>query len=76
MSKPAPDPHVADLAPDADVLTGYDQQHLVTYLRLLDAEAQGADWTEVARSCCASILRKNPSERDASGKATWRAPGG
>jgi hypothetical protein len=25
-------------------LTGYDQQHLVTYLRLLDADAEGADW--------------------------------
>jgi predicted GNAT family N-acyltransferase len=24
-------------------LTGYDQQHLVAYLRLLDADAEGAD---------------------------------
>jgi hypothetical protein len=30
-------------------LTGYDQQHLVTYLRLLDADAEGADWREVAK---------------------------
>jgi hypothetical protein len=30
-------------------LTGYDHQHLVTYLRLLDADAEGADWQEVAR---------------------------
>jgi len=28
------------------VLTAYDEEHLVTYLRLL---AQGADWREVAR---------------------------
>ena len=39
---------VADTAPDAEVLTRYDEQHLVTYLRILDADAEGADWTEVA----------------------------
>jgi hypothetical protein len=30
-------------------LTGYDHGHLVTYLRLLDADAEGADWREVSR---------------------------
>jgi len=30
-------------------LTAYDHEHLVTYLRLLDAEADGADWQDVAR---------------------------
>jgi hypothetical protein len=25
------------------------QKHLVTYLRLLDADAEGADWQEVAK---------------------------
>jgi hypothetical protein len=30
-------------------LTIYDEKHLVTYLRLLDAEAEGADWRDVAR---------------------------
>jgi hypothetical protein len=30
-------------------LTGYDEQHLVTYLRLLDADAEGAEWEEVAK---------------------------
>ena len=49
MPKPPLDPPVADLAPTAVDLTGYDQEHLVTYLRLLDADAEGADWTEVAR---------------------------
>ncbi|MGY8669372.1 DUF2285 domain-containing protein [Bradyrhizobium sp. UFLA05-109] len=43
------DPDVADLAPTDAALTSYDEQHLVTYLRLLDAEADGADWSEVAR---------------------------
>jgi len=43
------DPDVADLAPDGAALTDYDEQHVVTYLRLLDADADGADWQEVAR---------------------------
>jgi hypothetical protein len=30
-------------------LTVYDEEHLITYLRLLDTDAQGADWREVAR---------------------------
>jgi hypothetical protein len=29
-------------------LAGCDQQHLVTYLRLPDADAEGADWQELA----------------------------
>ncbi len=41
--------HVADTAPSDPVLTVYDEQHVITYLRLLDADAQGADWREVAR---------------------------
>lgn len=49
MKQPALDPDVADVAPNKSVLTTYDEQHLVTYWRLLDAEAAGADWKEVAR---------------------------
>ena len=49
MKQPALDPDVADVAPNESVLTTYDGQHLVTYWRLLDAEAAGADWKEVAR---------------------------
>jgi len=49
MPAPPLDPPVANEAPTSDVLTGYDQEHLITYLRLLDAEADQADWTEVAR---------------------------
>ena len=47
MQKPPLDPDVADTAPMDPVLTPYDHEHLVTYLRLLDAD--GADWREVAR---------------------------
>ena len=42
-------PQVADTAPDEPFLTGYDMAHLVTYLRLLDADAEGAAWQEAAR---------------------------
>ena len=47
MQTPPLDPPVSDSAPTDSILTAYDEQHLVTYLRLLDAEAAGADWREV-----------------------------
>ncbi len=43
-----PHPVLADQAPDSPSLTPYDHQHLKTYLRLLDAEADGADWRTAA----------------------------
>ncbi len=49
MQKPPLDPDVADAAPTDLMLTPYDHEHTVTYLRLLDADAEGADWQEVAR---------------------------
>jgi hypothetical protein len=49
MQPPPLDPDVADAAPSDSVLTVYDEQHIVTYLRLLDADAEGADWRDVAR---------------------------
>jgi hypothetical protein len=49
MRMPPLDPDVADIAPSGAILTSYDHEHLVTYLRLLDAEADGADWRDVAR---------------------------
>jgi len=36
-----------DRPPDGARVTSYDERHLVTYIRLLDAEAEGADWREV-----------------------------
>ena len=42
-------PSVDDTAPTEAALTLYDRKHLVTYMRLLDADADGADWKEVAR---------------------------
>jgi hypothetical protein len=49
MRSPPLDPDVADLAPSEPALTPYDQEHLITYLRLLDADAEGADWRDVVR---------------------------
>ncbi len=56
MRKPRLNPAVSDHAPTESMLTDYDHQHLVTYMRLLDAEAEGADWREVARI----VLRIDP----------------
>jgi hypothetical protein len=36
MQKPQLDPDVADTAPTDTALTVYDEEHLITYLRLLD----------------------------------------
>lgn len=40
---------VAECAPSVAEVTPYDQAHARTYLRILDAEAGGAAWEEVAR---------------------------
>jgi hypothetical protein len=49
MKKPPLDPDVADTAPSDALLTVYVEEHIITYLRLQDADAEGADWREVAR---------------------------
>lgn len=49
MQKPPLDPDVADAGPTGQALTHYDEEHLITYLRLLDADAAGADWRKVAK---------------------------
>jgi hypothetical protein len=46
MTKPKLDPDVADVAPNEPALTAYDEQHVVTYMRL-QADSEGADWREV-----------------------------
>ena len=49
MQTPPLDPDAADTAPSDTVLTAYDEEHLITYLRLLEADLEEADWREVAR---------------------------
>ena len=60
MLSPPLDPDVADLAPSGAALTDYDELHLVTYLRLLDADEEGADWRDASRI----VLHIDP-DRDA-----------
>jgi hypothetical protein len=69
MRKPPLDPPVNDQAPEGDVLTRYDQEHLVTYLRLLDADAERAEWTEVARI----VLHIDPSQEPDRARRAWES---
>ncbi|MCC6887284.1 MAG: DUF2285 domain-containing protein [Hyphomicrobiales bacterium] len=69
MPKPPLDSPVADQAPEAEVLTRYDQEHLVTYLRLLDADTEGADWTEVARI----VLHIDPAQEPERARRAWES---
>ena len=39
-------PPFEDRPPELDRVGPYDHKHLASYLRLLDAEAEGADWRE------------------------------
>jgi hypothetical protein len=73
MQKPPLGPDVADTAPSDSVLTGYDEEHLITYLRLLDADAKGADRREVARL----VLHLDPEhESDRARTAFYHAQNG
>ena len=67
MQKPPLDPDVADAAPVCDVLMGYDEQHLITYLRLLDADRAGADWQEVAKI----VLHIDPRREPDRARRAW-----
>jgi hypothetical protein len=64
-----PIPTIADQAPSADNLTGYDREHLVIYVRLLDAEADGADWSEVARI----VLQIDHSQEPLRTRRAWES---
>ncbi|MDT9600422.1 DNA -binding domain-containing protein [Sphingosinicella rhizophila] len=69
MSRVAPAPTVAETAPTSPVLTGYDEAHAITYLRLLDAEEAGADWKEVARN----VLRLDPCRDEHGARRTYES---
>jgi hypothetical protein len=60
-------PPVAEAAPEVEELTAYDIRHLVTYLRLLDADDEGAAWQEVARI----VLALDPEADEVRAKRTW-----
>ncbi|MFA7504686.1 MAG: DUF2285 domain-containing protein [Burkholderiaceae bacterium] len=42
-------PPFDDRPPQTLRVNSYDERHFVTYLRLLDADAEGADWHEIVR---------------------------
>ena len=69
MRKPPLDPPVADTAPDSTIMVGYDEEHVVTYLRLLDAESEGADWREVARI----VLHIDPETEPERARRVWES---
>ena len=42
-------PHFLDEPPQGQMLTSYDREHMKLYLRLLDADRDGADWREAVQ---------------------------
>lgn len=69
MERPEIDAAVDDEAPMAATVTRYDERHLITYLRLLDAAAQDVHWRKVARD----ILRRDPSRQTSRVKRCWES---
>ncbi|WP_407123505.1 DNA -binding domain-containing protein [Bradyrhizobium sp. STM 3561] len=67
MQKLLLDPDVADDAPTTPIATGYDEQHLITYLRLLHAAADGADWKDVSRI----VLHIDPHREPDRARRAW-----
>ncbi len=53
--------------PVSPTVTAYDHAHHATYLRLLDASNEGADWQEVARV----VLDLDPKSDPETAKAIW-----
>jgi hypothetical protein len=70
MQKQPLDPDVADTAPSDAMLTVYDEEHIITYLRMLDATAGGADWKEVARI----VLHIDPDRDPARARNAFESP--
>jgi hypothetical protein len=54
--------------PVSPTVTAYDHAHHATYLRLLDADNEGADWQEVARV----VLELDPIANPETAKAIWK----
>lgn len=67
--QPELDPDVEDEAPTGPDITTYDEEHFVTYLRLLDADAEGADWMEVAQI----VLHRDPAADPARARRCWES---
>lgn len=62
-------PPFEDSPPADERVTTYDERHFVTYLRVLDAEAEGADWREVA----AVVFELDPSDNPDRAKRVYES---
>ena len=69
MQPPPLDPPITETAPSEAIVTGYDERHLIVYLRLLDADIDDADWREVARV----VLGLDPDREPGRAEAIWRS---
>lgn len=58
---------LADSVPWSETITSYDKAHFVIYLRLLDADAEGAQWSEVATI----VLNRNPLTEPERARRCW-----
>jgi len=67
--QPDTDPEVDDEAPNGAAITGYDERHFITYLRLLDAAAQNMSWRDAART----ILHRDPVGDTVRSKRCWKS---
>jgi hypothetical protein len=81
MRSPPLDPLCSDRAPDVEYLTRYDQEHLVTYLRLLNGYADGANWRDVAYRVLHIDPRREPERARAAlqshlARARWMSENG
>ena len=60
---------VADRAPSATIVTGYDEEHLAIYSDLLEAEAEGAEWDEAALL----VLHIDPIREPERARRVWES---
>lgn len=58
---------LTDAPPAAEAPTDYDWAHRICYLRLLDADAEGAAWQDVART----VLNLDPDDDPEHVRAVW-----
>jgi hypothetical protein len=58
MPKVERDPEIADEVPWSEQVTAYDERHFIVYLRLLDANADGATDDEM----CRIVLKIDPTK--------------
>ncbi len=65
-----------DSPPLTERVNAYDEAHLATYLRLLDAAEEGADWREVVKIVFGLDADADPLRAKHCMTVTWRAHAG